>query len=1071
MKSIFEMTQFFAVLIVLMAFGIASSATAQTNGGAPPVPVRSAIDENGVDVVRGTFNYGHDHLSIGADGKQGLSYATRQSGSTSATSHVTTLHISGNTATFTVDGVSDTFVNGVSTEGNGSSYIYSSPLYTYTSSDGTVTRFVSNSSYNFFEAATARALDTVFPDGTKRTYNHKIVQYCAGGYELGVCQSVLQYALRLQSVNNSNGYQLKFNYALSKTSLVESEYYDWSRLTSIKALNNAVEYCNPTLDYCSTSQNWPTSTITNSGGATTITDAEGQQTRYTGSPHTGVFKIKRPGSTTDNVTATHDVNNRVTSLLRDGLSYTYAYSDSGNTRTTTRTDPASKQRVYTSDLTTFRITLFKDELNRQTSYTYDSNGRVKRVTLPEGNYAEYTYDARGNVTNTTRGAKSGSGTANIVTTASYPASCSNKKTCNKPTWTRDATGKQTDYTYNSSHGGVLTVTQPAPSSGAARPQTRVSYSAKQAYFKNSTGSIVASGQSTQMPTQIASCRTASSCSGGTDETKTVINYGSQTAGVANNLLPVSATASAGNGTLAATSSFTFDNWGNQLTVDGPLTGTADTSRTRYDDVRRVVGVTGADPDGVGLMQPRAQRFAYNADGQMTKFEIGTVTNQTDAAWNAFSVLETVTSTYDGNARKTRDALTTGATTQAVAQYSYDNMSRLQCRAQRMNMASLPTNACALGTAGLFGSDRIVKNIYDAAGQVTKVQNALGTSDQVDEIRTTFNNNGTTATVKDGKGNLTSYTYDGHDRLLRTKYPSKTVAGTSSATDYEQLAYNTQGNVSSQRRRNGQTIYHSYDNLGRATLKNLPGTANDVHYSYDLQGRQLTARLVSSGGLGLTNAYDALGRLTSVTDTTGGGSRTTSYLYDTASRRTRMTYSDGYYVAYEYKTDGWLYRLRENGSGILATYAYDANGRRTSLTYGNGAVTNYAYDAASRLASLTSNLSGTANDLTTTFGYNPASQLSQLTRSNDSYAWTGHYNVDRNYTVNGLNQLTTAGALSLSYDTNGNLTSDGTNSYTYDNENRLITGTGGVTLTYDPYGRLAKTTGTATTRMGYDGADL
>ncbi|MEP2988064.1 MAG: hypothetical protein ABJN65_02415 [Parasphingorhabdus sp.] len=121
--------------------------------------------------------------------------------------------------------------------------------------------------------------------------------------------------------------------------------------------------------------------------------------------------------------------------------------------------------------------------------------------------------------------------------------------------------------------------------------------------------------------------------------------------------------------------------------------------------------------------------------------------------------------------------------------------------------------------------------------------------------------------------------------------------------------------------------------------------------------------------------------------------------------------------------------------------------------------------------MTSNLSGTANDLTMIFGYNPASQISQLTRSNDNYVWAGRYNVDRNYTVNGLNQLTTAGALSLSYDTNGNLTSDGTNSYTYDNENRLITGTGGVTLTYDPYGRLAKTTGTATTRMGYDGADL
>ena len=139
--------------------------------------------------------------------------------------------------------------------------------------------------------------------------------------------------------------------------------------------------------------------------------------------------------------------------------------------------------------------------------------------------------------------------------------------------------------------------------------------------------------------------------------------------------------------------------------------------------------------------------------------------------------------------------------------------------------------------------------------------------------------------------------------------------------------------------------------------------------------------------------------------------------------------------------------------------------------GNGAVTNYAYDPASRLSSLTSNLSGSTNDLTTTFQYNPASQISQLTRSNNAYAWQDHYNVDRGYNINGLNQLTTAGSLNLTYDGRGNLTSDGNASYTYDNENRLITGPGGVTLTYDPYGRLHKTTGTATTRMGYDGVDL
>ena len=51
---------------------------------------------------------------------------------------------------------------------------------------------------------------------------------------------------------------------------------------------------------------------------------------------------------------------------------------------------------------------------------------------------------------------------------------------------------------------------------------------------------------------------------------------------------------------------------------------------------------------------------------------------------------------------------------------------------------------------------------------------------------------------------------------------------------------------------------------------------------------------------------------------------------------------------------------------------------------------------------------------------PASQIASLTRTNDAYAWTGHANVDRNYTTNGLNQYTAAGPASFTYDANGNL---------------------------------------------------
>jgi YD repeat-containing protein len=56
-----------------------------------------------------------------------------------------------------------------------------------------------------------------------------------------------------------------------------------------------------------------------------------------------------------------------------------------------------------------------------------------------------------------------------------------------------------------------------------------------------------------------------------------------------------------------------------------------------------------------------------------------------------------------------------------------------------------------------------------------------------------------------------------------------------------------------------------------------------------------------------------------------------------------------------------------------------------------------------------------------------------------------------------------------YDANGNLTSDGVNTYVYDAENRLVSRSGGVTLAYDPNGRLWQVSApSGTTRFLCDG---
>src|SRR3546814_4904855 len=119
------------------------------------------------------------------------------------------------------------------------------------------------------------------------------------------------------------------------------------------------------------------------------------------------------------------------------------------------------------------------------------------------------------------------------------------------------------------------------------------------------------------------------------------------------------------------------------------------------------------------------------------------------------------------------------------------------------------------------------------------------------------------------------------------YPSKTVAGTSSTTDYEQFLLDDKGNITERRLRGyasdtAQKIGYTYDDLDRVTHKNLPGSELDIDYAYDNLGR-LTAANQTSGANDLTFTYDALGRNLTPAGPLGTMTRT----YDAAGRRTEI----------------------------------------------------------------------------------------------------------------------------------------------------------------------------------------
>ena len=203
-------------------------------------------------------------------------------------------------------------------------------------------------------------------------------------------------------------------------------------------------------------------------------------------------------------------------------------------------------------------------------------------------------------------------------------------------------------------------------------------------------------------------------------------------------------------------------------------------------------------------------------------------------------------------------------------------------------------------------------------------------------------------------------------------------------DYEQYGYDSVGNRTSLRKRDGKTITYEYDALNRVHRKTVPvstsGVAGySVFYGYDVRGLQTFARFASVTGTGVTSEYDAFGWLRSSTTTMDGTARPVTAEYDPHGNRTRIRHPDGQFFESTYEATDHPRFVYENGSTEeLIENLFDAFGRRERIerNAGSGSVTTIQFDDVSRLQSIGHDLDGAAatNDLGIGFAYNPASQV-------------------------------------------------------------------------------------------------
>jgi RHS repeat-associated protein len=144
---------------------------------------------------------------------------------------------------------------------------------------------------------------------------------------------------------------------------------------------------------------------------------------------------------------------------------------------------------------------------------------------------------------------------------------------------------------------------------------------------------------------------------------------------------------------------------------------------------------------------------------------------------------------------------------------------------------------------------------------------------------------------------------------------------------------------------------------------------------------------------------------------------------------------------------------------------DGLSRLNALSRAAGASSStVGYDNADRMNALAHVFTPTTGNQTWGFGFTPASQLATTSSSNAAWNWTAATAAAVNTVADGLNRNATVAGVTQTYDRFGNLTSDGTRTFTYDSENRPLTESGPVTLalSYDPMGRLQQSVINGTT---------
>jgi RHS repeat-associated protein len=400
-------------------------------------------------------------------------------------------------------------------------------------------------------------------------------------------------------------------------------------------------------------------------------------------------------------------------------------------------------------------------------------------------------------------------------------------------------------------------------------------------------------------------------------------------------------------------------------------------------------------------------------------------------------------------------------------FSYDSYGDLDSVAEPLDTVMLTNDSAGRVTVVTDPLQNQAKESYDNLGNVTGMTDGNGDSTAWEYSEGVF----VEAALNSAFFGITdTYSYNQSPPGITVRYSG----GGSATYNFDGL-----GNVTSMIDGRGLTTSYTYDGLNRLTKANFNSTGvsgfnqTTATYTYDGGNRLLTAQDTGTGSAAdsITRTYDGLDDLQSDQYASSILNATVSFGYDSAQRRTSMTAANQAPTSYGYDADNQLKSITQ---GTLAvSIQYDADGRPMNLSLPNNVAGTLGYDNDSRITSINY---GSLGNLT--YQYDLDGRLIDVGGTLASVVVPSPATATYQ-TVENINSrpLKTWNGVSATYDKNGNLLSDPSNSgaYAWNERNQMATAAtvgNSLAFIYDALGRrVGQTRNGVATGYVFDGLNV